>query len=553
MAERLKLDNVVFIDSVPKADVPRYWSLLDVSVIHLRKTELFTTVIPSKLFECMGMGIPVLHGVEGESADIVRRECVGIPFEPEGVDELCAALRSLKSDPVKLENFRRECLRAANNYDRSFLALRMLRVLEDTAVGVKTGPMKVLLLNQVFWPDVAATAQHGHDLGRHLVERGACVTALSSRSLYGAAGGSLPREGHVDGIRIVRAGRSVFGKRGLASRAFDFLSFYLASMLKAISLPRQDVVVCFTTPPFIAFVGILLGWLKGTKVVCWTMDLYPDVPVAAGVLRRGSLAHSIFEALDRFCLKRADRIVVLGRCMEERVRARGIDPSKIEVINVWADDREVTVQPSEKSVLRTEWGLGNAFVVEYSGNFGIGHDGAAMYGAMEAMRKDEGLRWVVVGGGTKRAEVETFVREHAICNAVLRPYQRRERLGELLALGDVHLVTIAEGFDGLLVPSKFYGVLAAGRPVVYVGPRDTEVARVIASASCGVLIAQGDSAALVQAIQSLRADPTLVEAMGRRARVAFERDYTRDRACDRWHELLRRIDHRSSEASVPAP
>jgi glycosyltransferase involved in cell wall biosynthesis len=110
MAAEKKLDNVVFIDSVPKADVPRYWSLLDVSVIHLKKTDLFTTVIPSKLFESMGMGLPVLHGVEGESADIVREEGAGIPFEPENAEQLCAALVRLKSNPAELEEFRSRCL-----------------------------------------------------------------------------------------------------------------------------------------------------------------------------------------------------------------------------------------------------------------------------------------------------------------------------------------------------------------------------------------------------------------------------------------------------------
>jgi colanic acid biosynthesis glycosyl transferase WcaI len=495
----------------------------------------------------------VLHGVEGESADIVRCEKVGIPFEPEGVDALCEALRTLKSDPAKLEAYRRECLRAANNYDRTYLALRMLRVLEDTAAGVKTGPMKVLLLNQVFWPDVAATAQHGHDLGRYLVQRGECVTALASRSLYSETGKSLPREDSVDGIRIVRAGESVFGKRGLASRAFDFVSFYLASMWKAVWLPRQDVVVCFTTPPFIAFVGILLRWLKGTKVVCWTMDLYPDVPVAAGVLRRGSLAHAVFEAVDRFCLKRADRVVVLGRCMRERVLSRGIDSSNIEVINVWADDQEVTMRPTEVNGLRASWSVGDRFIVEYSGNFGIGHDGEAIYGAMDALRRDDGLRWVVVGGGKKRQEMETFVREHAISNAVLKPYQPRDRLGELLALGDVHLVTIADGFEGLLVPSKFYGVLAAGRPVLYVGPRNSEVADVIESTACGMVIGQGDATGLIRAIAELRRDPAMVSAMGERARTVFEREYTRDRACGRWHELLRRIDGRDADHGGRAP
>jgi hypothetical protein len=133
MAAEKKLDNVVFIDSVPKAEVPRYWSILDVSVIHLQKAELFTTVIPSKLFESMGMGLPVLHGVEGESADIVRDEHAGIPFEPENVDELVAALRRLKENPAELEQFKASCLKGAQNYDRTNLALKMMRILESVA------------------------------------------------------------------------------------------------------------------------------------------------------------------------------------------------------------------------------------------------------------------------------------------------------------------------------------------------------------------------------------------------------------------------------------
>ncbi len=541
MADQMKLDNVVFIDSVPKADVPKYWSLLDVSIIHLRKTELFTTVIPSKLFECMGMGIPVLHGVEGESADIVRREQVGIPFEPEGVDQLCEALQSLKSDPARLARFREQCLRAAGNYDRTYLALRMLKVLEDAAARVPAAPMKVLLLNQVFWPDVAATAQHGHDLGRYLAQHGVQVTALASRSLYSETGKALPREGGVDGIRIVRAGQSRFGKAALTARAFDFVSFYLAALWKAIWLPRQDIVVCFTTPPFIAFVGILLRWLKGTKVVCWTMDLYPDVPVAAGVLRRGSLAHSLFDAVDRFSLRHADRVVVLGRCMQQRLLEKGVDPKRMEVINVWADGDEVSVRPIEGNALRTAWQVGDRFVIEYSGNFGIGHDGETMYRAMQATRADDSIRWVIVGGGTKRGELEAFVMTHDIVNAVLKPYQPREALGELLSLGNVHLVSVAENFSGLLVPSKFYGVLAAARPVLYVGPRESEVARVIEESQCGLVIEQGDSAGLVKAIETLHADPQLAQAMGRRAREVFERTFTRSHACERWLRLLQNV------------
>ena len=134
-AQRQGLDNVLFVDTVSKDEVARYWSLLDVSVIHLRRTELFTTVIPSKLFECMGMGIPVLHGVAGESADIVRQEGVGEVFEPENADQLVASLLRLKADPALLQTYRSNCLAGARRYDRAALAMRMLQVLEGAAAS----------------------------------------------------------------------------------------------------------------------------------------------------------------------------------------------------------------------------------------------------------------------------------------------------------------------------------------------------------------------------------------------------------------------------------
>jgi glycosyltransferase involved in cell wall biosynthesis len=132
-AKTMGLDNVMFIDSVPKAEVVRYWSLLDVSIIHLRKTILFTTVIPSKLFECMGMGIPVLHGVMGESAQIVEKEGVGLLFEPENKDALCQNLLKMKNDPALYQTFKANCLARAPRYDRRKLARKMLGILEEAA------------------------------------------------------------------------------------------------------------------------------------------------------------------------------------------------------------------------------------------------------------------------------------------------------------------------------------------------------------------------------------------------------------------------------------
>lgn len=364
-AQELGLRNVRFVDSVSKDQVPRYWALLDVAIIHLRRTPLFETVIPSKLFECMGMGIPVLHGVAGESAEIVTTEDVGIPFTPEDATALLEGMRRLQGDAVLYRRLRDNGPIAARKYDRVALARKMLDSLKDIGAAplpTAAKPMKVLLLNQVFWPDVAATAQHGHDLGKYLVQHGDEVIALASRSIYGESGGTLPKEDVVDGIRVVRVARSVFGKKGISGRAFDFVSFYGAALTKALLLPKQDVVVCLTTPPFIGLVGVILKWFKGTRFVFWTMDLYPEVPVAAGVLRKGSFAHSFFASLDHFCLRRADTVVVLGRCMRDRVLAKGVDPARVEMINVWSDPEEVRDIPPERNPYRAEWSIADRFV-----------------------------------------------------------------------------------------------------------------------------------------------------------------------------------------------
>jgi glycosyltransferase involved in cell wall biosynthesis len=577
LAESKGLRNVVFVDSVPKADVARYWSLLDVSVIHLRKTELFTTVIPSKLFECMGMGIPVLHGVEGESADIVRENGVGIPFPPEDVGALCAALERFRADPESLAEFRGRCLTAAGRFDRNFLAAKMLDVLQHVADGTFAAtqsvppapveePLRILMLNQVFWPDVAATAQHAFDLASFLSRHGDEVTVIASRSIYGQAGGALPEFESKDGIQIHRVGTSVFGKGGILSRAFDFVSFNVACLAKALALPKHDVVICLTTPPFIALIGVLLRWMKGSRFVFWTMDLYPDVPLAAGVLKSGGLAHRTFDALDRFCLRHADMVVVLGRCMRERVLMKGIDPSRLVLITPWADPLEVPSIPARRfgpgvdalvavrrqaiglppvavgpNPFRTEWDIGDRIVIQYSGNCGIGHDVTSVCDAMLALRDDDSLRWVFVGGGVTRPIVEEHIARHGIQNVILRPYQPRSRLGELIALGDVHLVLVADGFSGLLLPSKFYGVMAAGRPAIYVGPPDSEVARVIREVDCGYVVANRDGDALVAAIRELQRDPVMAMAMGLRGREALERRYSMQHSCEQWRTCLHRI------------
>lgn len=402
--------------------------------------------------------------------------------------------------------------------------------------------MRVLLINQVFYPDVAATAQHGHDLARDLVRHGHEVTAIASRSIYGRKGAALPSEEVVDGIRIHRVGRSLFGKAGIAARIADFFIFYMAATLKALMLPRHDVVICFTTPPFISAVGPILRTFKKTRFVYWVMDLYPDLPIACGVMKPRSLASRFFESLNRRCLKAADADVVLGRCMADLVRSKGVPEEKIRMIGVWSDQEEVRPVPRNENSYRAEWGIDDRMLVMYSGNFGIGHDVATFLEAARSLRDDDGIRFAFVGGGKKKSEVEAFVTEHGLeSTCIIAPYQPRERLDELLSAADLHLVSLLEGVEGIMVPCKLFGILAAGRPALYIGSENSEISKVVVENDCGASVRQGDVEGLVGVIRDFANDPAAREAAGERARRALVEEHGAEHRLAAWRSLLEEI------------
>lgn len=528
-AAELGLRNVRFVDSVPKEEVPRYWSLLDVAIIHLKRTPLFETVIPSKLFECMGMGIPVLHGVAGESAEIVEQDRVGIPFPPEDDKALLIGLKRLQSDKELYTTLRANCLVAARKYDRSSQAMRMLDALQW---------IRILILNQAFWPDVVATAQHADDLARYLSARGDDVSVVASRSIYGERGASLPKRDVREGIEIYRVGMQFFGKRGITPRLFDFTLFYLAAAWHCLIMRRHDVVICFTTPPFIALVGVLLKWMKGTRVVYWTMDLYPDVAVAAGVMSKGSITWRVLRWIDRLCLRSSDRVVALGQCMKRVVLEKGALEDRVRTICVWSGAEEFPVRNREDNPLRNSWNLGDRFTILYVGNFGLGHDMEAIAGAVEQLKDEESIRWLFIGEGKTKPILEARVKACGATNVVLNGYQTREQLPDVLDVGDAHLVTLLPGWEGLILPSKFFSVLAAAKPVLWVGPRESECGTILRENRCGFETAAGDAQALTQSIRILMADRAEAAAMGHRGRSAYESKYSRQRACDQWRKLL---------------
>ncbi len=406
--------------------------------------------------------------------------------------------------------------------------------------------MHVVLLNQAFFPDVVATAQMGKDLADELVRRGHSVTAVASRSVYGSKGAVLPRKEEVvvagarQPIRVHRVGFSLFGKSSIAARIADFALFYILAAVRVLTLPRADVVVCYTTPPFIALVGLLSKLFRGSRAIYWVMDLYPDLPVACGVMREDAIVTRVCEWLNRQLLQRSDVCVVLGRCMQERVLAKGVDAARVRMIPVWSD---LVVQHDVHGTdeFRARW-VGDArTLVMYSGNLGLGHDATTMCDAMLRLAGRDDIRFVFVGGGKRRAEVEAFAEQHNLPNVRFEGYVARERLSDSLAAADIHLISLKEGVEGIMVPSKLFGIMAVGRPSVFIGSRRSEISRVLEESRSGLTVDEGDGEALARAIVELAEDAQRCEGLGANSVSALAGKYDMATACGAWTTLLEEV------------
>jgi colanic acid biosynthesis glycosyl transferase WcaI len=392
--------------------------------------------------------------------------------------------------------------------------------------------LRILILNQFYYPDYSATSQLMTDLAESLTERGVHVTALAGRGRYNG-GRRLARNEVHEGVRIERAWSTSFGKASAVKRLCDYISFYMGATWKLLRLPRHDVVMALTTPPLIGLIALFAGRLRGMRVVALVQDIYPDVAVSLGALKERSLATRLLDYLSRLMLRGSDRIVVLGECMRERVIAKIGErfSSKVDVIHNWADGEEIKpLDDDEENQFSIKHKLGGKFVLLFSGNLGRVNDFSTVMEAALILRAHPDILFLFIGEGAKAAEIEKFVDVHGLKNVRMLPYQPREALRRSLAAGDASLVTLAGGLAGLSVPSKTYGILAAGRPILFVGDTESSTSRIVLDHNCGEVISSGDAEGLARVISAWASDRTKLMELGAAARRTFEEYFDRQRA-----------------------
>jgi colanic acid biosynthesis glycosyl transferase WcaI len=377
--------------------------------------------------------------------------------------------------------------------------------------------MKILLLNLYYPPDTSATAKMAHTVVDRICTHHR-VTVLCGRPSYDAMERRPWRPyqtENLDVVRIIRAGSTAFPRFNMHKRLLNYLSYVVLAVPRAFFLDC-DVVFSMTDPPFQGIVGAFVATLKRKPYVYNIRDLYPDMAVAGDIVRRGLLA-SVWEGLHRWSLRRAACVIVLGEDMRTRIIAKAVAPSRVMVIRDGAEifPPEKALPPRDPDVVRAIRGK-FSFVLLHAGNLGF-------YGAwntlVTAARKlaSEGVGLVFVGSGAQRPTLEALAA--GADNIRFLDYFPSTKIPSVLAAADAHVVTIKRGLEGVVVPSKMYGILAAGKPIVAVAPKETDVVSLGLKQGFAVAADPDKPAELVNVVRGLMADVKRLKAMGEAARA----------------------------------
>lgn len=403
--------------------------------------------------------------------------------------------------------------------------------------------MRVLLLNHYYWPDVSANAQYGTQLAEDLVRAGMDVHTIASVGDYlGRRKTPLAKYEEHNGVHIHRVPVTNFGKRTAKHRLLDAVSFHAMAFLVAMRLPRPDVLITQTAPLLIVASARLISWLRRSRLVVWCQDVWPDIAFALGLFRRKSYSGRVFRWVSHASMRRADCIVAIGRCMQNYLSATlRMKHGRIVYFPNWGDSKDLQPVEHENNDFRHALGCDDKFVVLYSGNMGWGHPFESIMAAAAELAGDDRIRFLLIGDGQRRPYIEDYVRTHALENVILLPYQPYEQLSRSLSAGDVHLISLDERLDGLLIPSKLYGALAVARPVLFLGSDGNEIAYVLRDTGCGMRITPSDPAVLVAALQDAAARASVWKEMGRKGYGYFLQHLTRELGTDRYVRLLREM------------
>lgn len=361
--------------------------------------------------------------------------------------------------------------------------------------------MKIVCISQVYWPDTASVAQHLTDLAEALSGQGHQVSIFTSRRnyehpeiIYNA------REEH-KGVKVCRLSNTGFGKKTKLGRILDFLSFNMLISCKLLFLrsSRCDVILGLTSPPLLSYIGLKIAKLKGMRFVYWTMDLQPELSIVAGYIKTGSSVARTLQRRGDYIFRYSDKIITLDSYMKEHIHRRlGKEREGIDVIPVWPVMNAVYEGGRLENPFRIEQGFGGRFVIMYSGNHSVMHPLTTLLEAAVRLKDDCRFLFVHIGGGVRLQEVKAYKAEYHLENVWILPYQPREKIHLSLGSADLQVVSLGEGCVGYTHPNKIYGSMFIGKPILYIGPKQSHITDILDKCPGNISVEHGETDRLVE-------------------------------------------------------
>jgi colanic acid biosynthesis glycosyl transferase WcaI len=392
---------------------------------------------------------------------------------------------------------------------------------------------RLLVFNQYYWPGVEATAHLLSELCAALA-RDFDVTVVTGQ--LQSSNGSHPGRTKHEGVEIVRVRSTAYDRSHLPLRALNYVTYLAQSARTGLAGQRPDVVLCMTDPPVIADVALAVARRFGVPLVVVSQDVFPEIAIELGRLENRAVIEVLRLAIQLY-LKRADRVVAIGETMRARLEQKGVPPQRLRVIPNWVDSAALTPQPRDNEWARAH-GLAGRFVVMHSGNVGYAQNLDALVRAATFLRDLDGLTVAIVGEGSRRTELAALAARLETDQVVFLPYQPRGVLDQSLSAADVHFVGLARGLSGYVVPSRLYGILAVGRPVIVAADHDSETAQLVERVGCGLVLKPGRPELLATAIRRAHDGEFDFVEMGRRGREYVTAEADRRVAVRRYRELL---------------
>jgi glycosyltransferase involved in cell wall biosynthesis len=394
------------------------------------------------------------------------------------------------------------------------------------------GRPHLLVLNQYYAPGVEATAHLLTEICEALAESYE-VTVITGRLLGHEDEPDYERR---NGVEVIRVHSTAFDRSGIFQRGVNYFTYLGRALRRGLGARRPDLVLCMTDPPMVGDVGLLVARRFRVPLVVVSQDVFPEIAVQLRRLRNPLLVW-ILDALVKTHLRRADTVVAIGETMKRRLEAKGVQSERIRVIPNWVDVSTIVPQPRD-NVWAKAHGLDDRFVVMHSGNIGHAQDLESLIMAGKRLEEEATLSIVLVGFGARRAEHEELVRRVDAKRVSFLEYQPRELLSQSLSSADVHFVGLGRGLSGYVVPSRLYGILAAGRPVLVGADEDSETAMLVRDVGCGLVVPPGRADLVADAIRSMMTGQHDLLEMGDRGRAWVEAHADRALAIERYRGVF---------------